>query len=64
MSDKHPIIAITGSSGAGPSTVSRTFQNIYRREGVRAATIEGDCFHRYDRQELRRPMAEEEAKGN
>ncbi|WP_334154514.1 phosphoribulokinase [Tepidimonas sp.] len=64
MSEKHPIIAITGSSGAGTSTVTRTFQNIFRREGVKAAIIEGDSFHRYDRKEMRQRMAEEEAKGN
>ncbi|WP_299019387.1 MULTISPECIES: phosphoribulokinase [unclassified Tepidimonas] len=64
MSEKHPIIAITGSSGAGTSTVTRTFQNIFRREGVKAAIIEGDSFHRYDRKEMRQRMAEEEARGN
>ena len=32
MSECHPIIAITGSSGAGTSTVTRTFQHIFRRE--------------------------------
>ena len=46
MSQRHPIIAITGSSGAGTSTVTRTFQNIFRREGVTAGIIEGDSFHR------------------
>jgi phosphoribulokinase len=64
MSEKHPIIAITGSSGAGTSTVTRTFQNIFRREKVSAAIIEGDSFHRYDRKAMRQRMAEEEAKGN
>ncbi len=64
MSEKHPIIAITGSSGAGTSTVTRTFQNIFRREKVVAAIIEGDSFHRYDRKAMRQRMAEEEAKGN
>ena len=64
MSEKHPIIAITGSSGAGTSTVTRTFANIFRREGVKAAIIEGDSFHRYDRKEMRQRMAEEEARGN
>jgi len=64
MSEKHPIIAITGSSGAGTSTVTRTFQNIFRREKVRAGIIEGDSFHRYDRKAMRQRMAEEEARGN
>jgi phosphoribulokinase len=49
MSQKHPVIAVTGSSGAGTSTVKTAFEHIFYREGVRAAIIEGDSFHRYDR---------------
>jgi phosphoribulokinase len=64
MSEKHPIIAITGSSGAGTSSVTRTFSNIFRREGVKAAVIEGDSFHRYDRKEMRARQAEAESRGN
>jgi phosphoribulokinase len=54
MSARHPIIAITGSSGAGTSTVRAVFEGIFRREGVNAAIVEGDSFHRYDRAALRR----------
>jgi phosphoribulokinase len=64
MSIKHPIIAITGSSGAGTTSVMRTFEQIFRREGVDAAFIEGDSFHRYDRAEMKQRMAEELARGN
>jgi phosphoribulokinase len=64
VSAKHPIIAITGSSGAGTTSVMRTFESIFRREGVRAAFVEGDAFHRYDRAEMKRRMAEELARGN
>ena len=64
MSQKHPIIAITGSSGAGTSSVTRTFEAIFRREGVKAAVIEGDSFHRYDRKEMRARQAEAEKAGN
>jgi phosphoribulokinase len=53
MSAKHPVIAITGSSGAGTTTVKATFQQIFRREHVKAAVVEGDSFHRYDRTEMR-----------
>ncbi len=49
MSDKHPVIAVTGSSGAGTSTVKTTFDQIFRREGYSSVSIEGDAFHRYDR---------------
>jgi phosphoribulokinase len=64
MSARHPIIAITGSSGAGTTSVSRTFEQIFRREGVNAAFVEGDAFHRYDRAEMKRHMAEELERGN
>jgi phosphoribulokinase len=64
MSERHPIIAITGSSGAGTSSVTRTFENIFRREHVTAAVIEGDSFHRYDRKEMRARQAEAEKAGN
>lgn len=64
MSELHPIIAITGSSGAGTTSVTRTFQNIFRREGLTAAIIEGDSFHRFDRKEMRLRQAEAEQSGN
>ncbi|HYG90073.1 MAG TPA: phosphoribulokinase [Azospirillum sp.] len=58
MSERHPIIAITGSSGAGTTSVTRTFQEIFRREAVKAAIVEGDSFHRYDRAEMKAILAE------
>jgi phosphoribulokinase len=58
VSAKHPIIAITGSSGAGTTSVMRTFDQIFRREQVAAAFVEGDSFHRYDRVEMRVKMAD------
>lgn len=64
MSRRHPIISITGSSGAGTTSVRRTFVDIFRREGINAAYIEGDAFHRYDRAEMKAAMAAEEKKGN
>ena len=64
MSERHPIIAITGSSGAGTTSVTRTFENIFRRERVKAAVIEGDSFHRYDRNEMKLRQAEAEQAGN
>jgi phosphoribulokinase len=64
MSHRHPIISITGSSGAGTTSVTRTFENIFRREGVKAAVVEGDSFHRYDRTEMKQRLAEAEKAGN
>ncbi|MEI8303885.1 MAG: phosphoribulokinase [Burkholderiales bacterium] len=64
MSECYPIISITGSSGAGTSTVTRTFANIFRREGVRAAIVEGDSFHCYDRAEMKQRLADAEKAGD
>jgi phosphoribulokinase len=64
MSAKHPIISITGSSGAGTTSVTKTFANIFRREGVKAAIVEGDSFHRFDRAAMKSAMADAERAGN
>ncbi len=64
MSRKHPILSITGSSGAGTTTVKETFQHIFFREGIKAAFIEGDAFHRFNRQDMKKAMAEAEEAGN
>jgi phosphoribulokinase len=64
MSARYPIIAITGSSGAGTTTVMRTFQHIFRREKLDAAFVEGDSFHRYNRLEMRAQLAAAAEKGN
>ncbi len=53
MSLKNPVIAITGSSGAGTTSVTKAFQHIFRRDNLNAAIIEGDSFHRYNRQAAR-----------
>lgn len=64
MTAKHPIIAITGSSGAGTTSVMRTFAQIFRRENVNAAFVEGDSFHRHNRAEMKARLEEELARGN
>jgi len=64
MSKKHPVIAVTGSSGAGTSTVKRTFEHIFRRENINAAVIEGDSFHSLNRREFRVAVKKAEAQGN
>ncbi len=63
MSKKHPIIAVTGSSGAGTTTVKRVFDNIFRRENISAAQIEGDAFHRYGRIEMKERIAQADREG-
>ena len=57
MSKKHPIISVTGSSGAGTTTIKNTFDQIFRREGIRSVSIEGDAFHRYDRAAMKQELA-------
>jgi phosphoribulokinase len=64
MSLKHPIIAITGSSGAGTTSVKRIFELIFRREKVNTVYIEGDAFHRYNRADMRQQMASAAKAGN
>jgi len=63
MSQKHPVIAVTGSSGAGTSTVKTSFEHIFRREKLTAAIVEGDSFHRYDRESMKQAVAESEKNG-
>ncbi len=64
MSKKHPIISVTGSSGAGTSTVKGTFDQIFRREGIKAVSIEGDAFHRYDRAAMKAELDARKAGGD
>jgi phosphoribulokinase len=64
MSSKHPIISVIGSSGAGTSTVKHTFDQIFRREGIKAVSIEGDAFHRYNRAEMKAQLAARLAAGD
>lgn len=64
MSVKHPIISVVGSSGAGTSTVKHTFDQIFRRENIKYVSIEGDAFHRYERTDMKKQLAERTAKGD
>ncbi len=57
MSRQHPIIAVTGSSGAGTSTVRVSFERIFRREEIDAVLVEGDSFHRYGRHVMETEIA-------
>ncbi|MCC4796997.1 phosphoribulokinase [Enterovibrio norvegicus] len=64
MSIKHPIVAVTGSSGAGTSTVKNAMEQIFRRNQFEAAVIEGDSYHRFDRFEMRERLKRAQDKGN
>jgi phosphoribulokinase len=52
MSSRNPIIAVTGSSGAGTSTTTASFDHIFRTLGITSVNVEGDSFHRFSRQEM------------
>jgi phosphoribulokinase len=58
MSKKHPVVAVTGSSGAGTTTVKVAFEHIFRRDGINPVVVEGDSFHRYDRAEMKKAIEE------
>jgi phosphoribulokinase len=64
MSHRHPVIAVTGSSGAGTSTVMQSFSHIFRREKIKAQVIEGDSFHRFNRAEMRERVRVADLEGN
>lgn len=57
MSKRHPIIAVTGSSGAGTSTTGQIFRRMFANENLNAAMISGDSFHRYNREQMARLAA-------
>jgi phosphoribulokinase len=63
MSQQHPIVAVTGASGAGTTVVKGTFSIIFRREGIKAAFVGSEDFRRYDRREMRAMLAAAEAEG-
>ncbi len=64
MSIEHPIISVIGSSGSGTTTVKFTFDQIFRREGFVAASIEGDAFHRYNRADMKAETARRREAGD
>lgn len=63
MSEKHPVVAVTGSSGAGTTTVKRAFEHIFFRENITPVVVEGDSYHRYDRVTMREAVAKAESEG-
>ena len=64
MSKQHPVVVVTGSSGAGTTTVKRAFEHIFLRESIKAAVIEGDSFHSLSRIEFREAVKKAEGDGN
>jgi phosphoribulokinase len=63
MSQKHLIVAVTGSTGAGLSTVRHAFKTVFRRLGVNAAMVHGDAFRRYTEVQFAAQLAAARAGG-
>ena len=63
MSAKHPVIAVTGSSGAGTTTVKRAFEHIFFREKINPLIVEGDSYHKFDRAEMKKQIDEFQQQG-
>lgn len=64
MSKKHPVVVVTGSSGAGTTFVKRAFEHIFNKENIKPLIVEGDSFHKYDRAAMKIAVQEQEGKGN
>ncbi|QKQ24587.1 phosphoribulokinase [Candidatus Ruthia endofausta] len=64
MSNKHPVIVVTGSSGAGTTFVKRAFEHIFRKENINPLIVEGDSFHKYDRTSMKANVKKQEDLGN
>jgi phosphoribulokinase len=63
MPRKHPIIAVTGSSGAGTTSVQHAFAEIFRRLDIKAAYVHGDAFFRYNRDAMEQVINDSIAAG-
>lgn len=60
---KHPIVAVTGATGSGLSTIRHSFKTIFRRLGLKAAIVHGDAFRRYTEAEFAALLEEARASG-
>lgn len=63
MSRQHPIVAVTGSTGAGLSTVRHAFKFIFQRLGLTPAIVHGDGFRRYTERQFAALLDEARASG-
>ncbi len=55
---KHPIVAVTGASGAGTTVVQQAFKEIFFRQGINATFVQGDSFLKYEQCEMCRRVEE------
>lgn len=64
MSKKFPVVVVTGSSGAGTTTVKSAFEHIFVRNKIDAAYVSGDSFHLHSRNEFAEAVKQAEQEGN
>ena len=64
MSAEHPIIAITGASGSGTNAVTEAFEHILFRIRAQGVYIQGNAFHRYDRQTMNAEQLKADREGH
>ncbi|MGH8517456.1 MAG: phosphoribulokinase [Panacagrimonas sp.] len=63
MSARHPILGITGSSGAGTSSAVRVFERLFAALALKAVIIEGDAYHSLDREGNRKAIERARIRG-
>ena len=63
MSARFPIVAVTGSSGAGTSSTRGLFTDSFARLGLRAHCVDGDSFHAYDREQMQAALQRARIRG-
>lgn len=63
MSRMHPIVAVTGASGSGRGSIRAFFDKLFQRQGITAAHVAGESFHRYTRAEMKEQTAKARAEG-
>ncbi|MBE8189776.1 MAG: phosphoribulokinase [Candidatus Thioglobus sp.] len=63
MSKKHPIVAVTGSSGAGTTFVKEAFAQIFTNKNLKVCVVEGDSFHKFERADMKKAVENSIAAG-
>jgi phosphoribulokinase len=63
VSARFPIVAVTGSSGAGTSSTRGLFARLFERLQLKAHFVDGDSFHVYDREQMRAALERARIRG-
>jgi phosphoribulokinase len=63
MSKKHPVVAVTGSSGAGTTFVKKAFERIFDAKKLNVSIVEGDSFHKFERADMKIEVEQSRAAG-